>query len=55
MISPNIPGQFVPGVSLFRLVSKSKPFILPALNSGLLNLPVMLKAGLNSALKGSRR
>jgi hypothetical protein len=55
MLYPNIPGTPVENISLFRLVRKNTPFLFPALKSGLNQLPMLLKSGLNNAIKNSRR
>jgi hypothetical protein len=55
MISPNVPGEFTSGVSVFRIVRKNKPFIYPALNASLANLSASLKSAVNNAIKKSRR
>jgi hypothetical protein len=39
----------------FIFVSKSKPFLMPALESGIKNLPLMLQNGLKNAIQQARK
>jgi hypothetical protein len=54
-LSPNIPGMETTQTGGFTVVSKSKPFIFPALDAGLNRLPTMLKSGINNAINKSKR
>lgn len=54
-LSPNIPGQFVFNPKGFARVARHKPFIFPALESGLSNLPNMLSIGTKNAIEKARR
>ena len=55
LTSPNIPGQYSQGKNVFVNVSNFHPFLFPALEVGLSNLPNFIKNGLNNAIKKSGR
>jgi len=52
-LSPNIPGLYEKNTGNFINVSKYTPFLFPALESGLKNLPNMLKNAVDNAIKSS--
>jgi len=55
VISPNVPGRFVTNPTGFIFVGKSKPFIFPALEINLSNLPNMLQKGVKKAIQKSKK
>lgn len=55
LTSPNIPGQFVSKPTGFIWVSKHKPFMIPALEMNITNLPNLLIKGAKKAIDKARK
>jgi len=54
-MAPNIPGRPVAKPTRFIMVSKNKPFLIPALEVGLSYLPNMLEIGAQKGAQKSKR
>ena len=53
--SPNIPGQYVSNPTGFVFVSRSKPFMVLAVEAGLSRLPMFVNEGIKKAINNARR
>jgi hypothetical protein len=53
--SPNIPGIPVKNPRGFRFVRRNKPFMIPALEAGIIRLPMILGRGIKGAINKAKR